>query len=82
MKTIDLTEADKNKMRDLNAKNNWGIDYDTLINLVESHKKHRNKNPYQCALIEYRLIDINFHKEVSLLNAGKYEELKTILEED
>lgn len=80
MRNIELKESDKDKMRALNAKNGWGIDYDDIMKLVKQHEKLRESNPYKCALIEYRLTDINCHTEVSLISVGKYEEARESIE--
>lgn len=37
---------------------------------------HQNGDAYKRALVEFRLTDINFHREVKLLINGKYDELK------
>lgn len=37
---------------------------------------HQNGDTYKRALVEFRLTDINFHREVEMLMNGKYDELK------
>ncbi|NDV93480.1 hypothetical protein D0T84_00920 [Dysgonomonas sp. 521] len=69
------------KMRALNAKNRWGIDYDGIMKLVSEHEKARDIDPYKCALIEYRLTDINCHTEVSMLEKGYYKKVRNRIEE-
>ena len=44
-----------------------------MMHLINNHKKG---DAYKRALIEFRLTDINFHREVEMLMNGKYDELK------
>jgi hypothetical protein len=82
MRAIVLKEADADRMRNLNAKNGWGIRYEDLMKLISQHQKAKAAGDlYKCALIEYRLTDINFHSEVSMLEKGQYEELRQLTKE-
>ena len=67
MKEIQLKENDIDAMKKLNSMNGYFILYVELLQLIDTHRMYRKeKNDYQCALIEYRLTDINFHTEVGL----------------
>lgn len=44
-----------------------------MMRLINAHQKG---DVYKRALIEFRLTDINFHREVELLINGKYDELR------
>ena len=71
--TIELRESDKRRAVNLNRKNGYGLDSKQMMRLINNHKKG---DAYKCALIEFRLTDINFHREVEMLMNGKYDELK------
>lgn len=72
----DLKEEDKDRMRDLNHKNHYGLSSKQLECLTKEHRKAKQSgDEYTCLLIEYRLCDINFHTEVDLLHAGEYEKV-------
>lgn len=73
MKTIELRESDKRRAVNLNRKNDYGLDSKQMMRLVNAHQKG---DAYKRALIEFRLTDINFHREVEMLMNGKYNELK------
>lgn len=73
MATIELRESDKRKAKNLNAKNGYGLDIAQMKRLINEYQKG---DAYKRALIEYRLTDINFHREVEMLKDGKYEDLK------
>lgn len=73
METIELRESDKRRAVNLNRKNGYGLDSKQMMRLINNHKKG---DAYKCALIEFRLTDINFHREVEMLMNGKYDELK------
>lgn len=73
MATIELRESDKRRAVNLNRKNKYGLDSVQMMRLINSHQKG---DTYKRALVEYRLTDINFHREVELLINGKYNELK------
>ncbi|WP_232038338.1 hypothetical protein [Paraprevotella xylaniphila] len=74
MKTYeDLKEKDKDRMKNLNRKNGYGLSGKELEALAKKHQRHRKiGDEYTCLLIEYRLDDINFHSEASLLHVGDY----------
>lgn len=77
MATIELRESDMRRAKNLNAKNEYGLDYSQMVRLINDHKKSKAAgNVYKCSLIEYRLTDINYHREVAMLCAGTYDELK------
>ena len=78
MATIELRESDKRRAVDLNRKNKYGLDSVQMMRLINSHQKG---DTYKRALVEYRLTDINFHREVELLINGKYNELKEQVKE-
>lgn len=73
MATIELRESDKRRVKNLNAKNGYGLDIAQMKRLINEYQKG---DAYKRALIEYRLTDINFHREVEMLKDGKYEDLK------
>ena len=67
----DLKEEDKDRMREVNHRNRWGLSSKQLIRLTKEHRKAReSSDKYTCLLIEFRLCDIYFHTEVDLLQAG------------
>lgn len=77
MATVELRESDMRRAKNLNAKNEYGLDYSQMMRLINEHKKSKAAgNVYKCSLIEYRLTDINYHREVAMLCAGAYDELK------
>lgn len=72
----DLKEKDKDRVRNLNHKNFWGLSGKQLEQLAKKHQKAMQLgDEYTCLLIEYRLCDINYHTEVDLLHSGKHEEV-------
>ena len=72
----DLKEEDKDRMRDINHRNHWGLSSKQLERLTKEHRKARESgDEYACLLIEFRLCDINFHTEVDLLHKGEYEKV-------
>ncbi|MBT9923587.1 hypothetical protein [Bacteroides uniformis] len=73
MATIQLRESDRSRAINLNRKNDYGLDSKQMMRLVNAHQKG---DAYKRALIEFRLTDINFHREVEMLMNGKYNELK------
>ena len=73
METIELRESDMCRAKNLNRKNGYGLDIKQMMRLISNHKKG---DAYKRALIEFRLTDINFHREVEMLINGKYDELK------
>lgn len=71
---LAMTYGDAEKMGRLNARNEWGITYDELRGLGKKHAAARKKDDIRTMeKIEYRLDDINFHKESGLLNRGEYD---------
>ena len=71
---LAMTYGDAEKMSRLNARNQWGITYDELRELGKKHANARKKDDIRAMeKIEYRLTDINFHKESSLLRRGEYD---------
>lgn len=73
MATIQLRESDRSRAINLNRKNDYGLDNKQMMRLINAHRKG---DTYKRALIEFRLTDINFHREVEMLMNGKYDELK------
>lgn len=73
MAAIELRESDKRRANNLNAKNGYGLSIAQMNRLINEYQKG---DAYKRALIEYRLTDINFHREVAMLKDGKYEDLK------
>lgn len=74
-----LSSADKQRILALNAKNGYGLSRHQVLCLIAFHKRARAAgNIRQMSRIEYRLTDINFHQECSLLHQGKYEEARAL----
>lgn len=73
MTAIELRDSDMRRAKNLNAKNGYGLDIAQMMRLVTTHQ---NSDAYKRALIEYRLTDINFHREVEMLKSGKYDALR------
>lgn len=73
MATIQLRESDRSRAINLNRKNDYGLDNKQMMRLINARRKG---DAYKRALIEFRLTDINFHREVEMLMNGKYDELK------
>lgn len=78
MATIQLRESDRSRVISLNRKNDYGLDSKQMMSLVNAHQKG---DAYKRALIEFRLTDINFHREVEMLMNGKYGELKELVKQ-
>ena len=76
MATIELREIDKRRAVNLNRKNGYGLDNVQMMRLINAHQ---NGDAYKRALVEFRLTDINFHREVKLLINGKYDELRELV---
>ena len=71
---LAMTYGDAENIGRLNARNQWGITYDELRGLGKKHANARKKDDIRTMeKIEYRLDDINFHKESGLLNRGEYD---------
>ena len=73
METIELRESDMCRAKNLNRKNGYGLDSKQMMDLIIILKKG---DAYKRGLIEFRLSDIFFHREVEMLMNGKYDELK------
>ncbi len=73
MATIELRESDMRRATNLNRQNKYGLDSTQMMCLINAHQKG---DAYKRALVEFRLTDINFHREVEMLMNGKYDELK------
>lgn len=73
MTTIKLRESDMHRATNLNRKNGYGLDSIQMMRLINAYQKG---DDYKRALVEFRLTDINFHREVEMLMNGKYDELK------
>ncbi len=75
-----LNTETRDRMRDLNSKNGYGITKQQLSTLISQHKTARKKNDNTTMeKIEYRLTDINFHSECSNLSRGLYNEARKTL---
>ena len=69
----NLKKEDKDRMRDINRRNRWGLSSKQFVCLIQNHQKAKqSSDEYTCLLIEYSLCDINFHAEVDLLHTGEY----------
>lgn len=74
---VELTEKETDKIRNLNAKNGYGLEEKEATQMLISHSKARLINNLKAmALIEYRLTDINYHTLAGYLHKGLYEEAK------
>ncbi len=73
MATVELRESDRRRAMNLNRKNGYGLDNVQMMRLINAHQKG---DAYKRALGEFRLTDINFHREVEMLMNGKYDELR------
>lgn len=73
MATIQLRESDRSRAINLNRKNDYGLDNKQMMRLINAHRKG---DAYKRALIEFRLTDIDFHREVEMPMNGRYDELK------
>lgn len=78
MAKIELRESDMQRARNLNRKNGWGLTADQMKRIISAYEKGDN---YKRALIEYRLTDINYHNEIELLKADKFNELRERVKE-
>ena len=75
----DLKEKDKDRMKDINRKSQYALSAKDMETIAKKHRKSRiSGDKYTCLLLEYRLDDINFHTEASLLCAGEYEKVLKI----
>lgn len=73
-----LRKSDMRRAGSFNAKNGYGLDSIQMMRQINAYQKG---DDYKRAYIEYRLTDINFHSEVEMLQAGKYDELKQQVKE-
>lgn len=70
---VVLTDADRARISRLNARNGYEITASILKRLCQKHRLARRSGcALEMARIEYRLTDINFHHECSLLHYGEY----------
>ena len=78
-----MTEEDARRQRAINAANGWGISIRELKALGSKHRKAREANNWRTMeRIEYRLEDINFHRECSMLAEGDYDGFNAACDED
>ena len=71
-----MTNGDVKRADELNKKNHYSISYKEIIRLAKRHCTARKKGDVRTmSKIEYRLTDINFHSECSMMASGDYEEL-------
>jgi hypothetical protein len=78
MASIELRESDMQRARNLNRKNGYGLTADQMKRIISAYEKG---DDYKRALIEYRLTDINYHNEIELLKADKFNELRERVKE-
>lgn len=70
-----LSDADRDRIGRLNARNGYGLNASQLRRLCSEHKAARKAGDvHTMEKIEYRLTDINFHHECSLLAYGHYDQ--------
>lgn len=75
-----LSSTERNAQKMLNVKNHYGISKSILISLIKRHKKARDEFDLKTlAKIEYRLTDINFHSECTMLHNGNYDEVMQLV---
>lgn len=75
-----LSSTERNAQKMLNVKNHYGISKSLLISLIKRHKKARDEFDLKTlAKIEYRLTDINFHSECTMLHNGNYDEVMQLV---
>ena len=73
MPETTITDVERYRIGRLNARNGYGLNASRLRRLGYEHKKARKAgDTHAMELIEYRLTDINFHHECSLLYYGEY----------
>ena len=71
-----ITRSTMNRIGAVNRRNGYTIKTSALIQLIKQHRRARKKGDiYRMERIEYRLTDINFHYEVSMLVNGSYDKL-------
>ena len=75
-----LTEKEKRKINAINEKNAYGLSTSELKEINAKHKKARAEgDAHTMEAIEYRLTDINFHTECSLMARGEYDKVGEII---
>lgn len=75
-----LSNSERDAQNKLNIKNHYGINKSLLISLIKKHKKARDEFDIKTlAKIEYRLSDINFHSERTMLHNGNYDEVMQLV---
>jgi hypothetical protein len=71
-----LSEDEKDRERQQNELNHYGLSDSQLLDLTRKHKTARKAENYRTmARIEYRLTDINFHWECGKMYCGSYDEI-------
>ena len=73
MATIELRQSDMQRAKSLNRKNGYGLASAQMARLITAYEKGEE---YNRALIEFRITVINYHNEVTLLQIGKFDELR------
>ena len=73
------TRADNNKMHREITKNDYGLCFEQLMDLMHKHKKAKAKGKF---LIEERLTDINFHSYCAMLAEGDYQKFEETAREE
>ncbi len=75
-----LTEKECDRVRAVNRRNGYCLTPVIMQSLFHRHEAARKKGDrHAMELIEYRLTDINFHYECSLLSQGRYDKLDEVL---
>lgn len=75
-----LTERECDRIRAVNRRNEYCLTPTLMQNLFHRHETARKKGDrHTMEAIEYRLTDINFHYECSLLSQGRYDKLDEVL---
>ena len=72
-----LTAKDKENIRMINKRNNYGMTRGALLTINNRHKLARQQDDTKkMQWYEYRLTDLNFHYECGLLQNSEYDALK------
>ncbi|WP_409969822.1 hypothetical protein RFF05_07940 [Bengtsoniella intestinalis] len=75
-----LSESEKDHICGLNRRNDYCLTPNILKALSVKHKNARVvKDEHTMALVEYRLTDINFHTECSMMVAGDYAAIDAVI---
>lgn len=70
-----MTVGDANRINNLNRRNGYGLTRKELSRIIQQHREARAAGDFRTmSMIEYRLVDVNYHIECGLLSAGKYED--------